>query len=123
VAVVAACVHDADGLAVPLSLLLGGERQIDLLGHGQRIHVGPQGDDRAWLLALQHCDDASVRHLEGKGREGKGREAQSASVVHVCCRPRAWAWHLRADDVEAQAGQVLSHDLYRRPHSKHSARG
>ena len=62
VVVVAARVHDADFLAVPLRLRGGLERQIDLLGHRQRVHVRAQRHDRPRLAAAQHRDDASVGH-------------------------------------------------------------
>ena len=60
VGVVAAGVHDADRLAVPLRLHLRGEREVDLLGHRQRVHVGAQRHHRAGQRALQQADHAGV---------------------------------------------------------------
>ena len=45
-----------------------------LLGDRQRIHVGAQGHDRARLAALEHRDDAGVRHT------GLAPRSRAASV-------------------------------------------
>jgi hypothetical protein len=60
--VVAARVHDADFLAVVGRALLRSERQVDLLGHRQRVHVGAQRHDAALLGAAQDAHDTGVRN-------------------------------------------------------------
>ena len=60
--VVPAGVHHADLLAAPRRRRLGCERQIDLLRHGQGVHVGAQRDDGTRLAARQYGHDAGVRH-------------------------------------------------------------
>ncbi len=51
------------------TVLLNGN--VDLLGDGQRVHVGAQRHDRAGLAALQQAHDAGVRdvlaHLDAEG--------------------------------------------------------
>jgi hypothetical protein len=59
--VVAAGMHHADRFAVPGRAHGRGERQIELFGHRQRIHVGAQRDDRAGQPAAQKADHAGVR--------------------------------------------------------------
>ena len=63
VGVVTAGVHHARLLAAPVGAHLGGERQVDLLGYRQRIHVGAQRDDGTRLAPLEHGDNAGVAHL------------------------------------------------------------
>jgi hypothetical protein len=60
VAVVATGVHHADVLAVPGRARLRRERQVDVLGHRQRVHVGTKRDDRPRESALQQADHAGV---------------------------------------------------------------
>ena len=68
VVVVAAGVHHADLLAVVRRLRRRLERQVDLLGDRQRVHVGAQRHDLSGLAALEDADDAGLRdaglHLE-----------------------------------------------------------
>ncbi len=61
--VVAASVHDAAGLAVPLGADHALEGNVDFLDHGKRVHVGAQRDDRAGLAALERPDHAGMRDL------------------------------------------------------------
>jgi hypothetical protein len=62
--------HHAGFDAVPHRLRRRLEGQIDLLGDGQRIHVGSQGHDRSRPAAAKHADDTrggdAGRHLEAK---------------------------------------------------------
>ena len=52
-------VHDRPLFAQILLTDCGCERQACGLQHWQGIHVGAQGDDRAWFTAFQQADDAS----------------------------------------------------------------
>ena len=54
---------------------LRGERQVGLLGHRQRVHVGAQRDPRAGLAALEDRDHAVV------GDAGLRLEAERAQVL------------------------------------------
>ena len=58
VVVVTARVHHTHFLAVPLRRRGGLERQVALLGHRERIHVGPQRDDGSRPSAFEHTNDA-----------------------------------------------------------------
>ena len=68
------------------------ERQVDLLGHRQRIHVGAQRDDRARAAAAEHADDA------GRGDAGRDLEAELLSssamilAVRVSRLPSSGFW-------------------------------
>ena len=70
VVIVTARVHHPHFLAVPLRLRDGLERQVALLGHRQRIHVGTERDDRARQSAFEHADDTrggdACRHGEAQ---------------------------------------------------------
>jgi hypothetical protein len=74
VRVVSASVHDADGAAFVRARGLARERQVDLLAHGQRVHVGAQRDHGARSAALDHGDDAVLRDA------GARRQAHRAQL-------------------------------------------
>ncbi len=88
VRIVAACVHDADFLAVVGRAHLRLERRVDLFGDRQRVHVGAKSDDAAWLAAAEHADDAGVRDssaclirvVEAVGHELGGTELAVAEL-------------------------------------------
>jgi hypothetical protein len=75
VVVVAAGMHDADFLAVPLRLGVGFERQVALFGDRQCVHVGPQRHHRARQAALQHANHAGGRDV------GRDLETKLAQLV------------------------------------------
>ena len=75
VGIVAAGVHHADLATVVLGASGGLERNIDLLGHRQRIHVGPKGHDGTRLAAAEHGNDAGVGHVRAN------LQAEAAQVV------------------------------------------
>ncbi len=85
VGVVAAGVHDSDGLALPGCGCLAGERQVHLLGDGEGVHVGPQRHHGARPASLDHGDDAGLGHsgprLETKGAESFGDELRCLDLV------------------------------------------
>ena len=85
VGVVATGVHHPDRLPLPGRGDLAGERQVDLLGHRQRVHVGAQGDDRARPSALDHGDDAGPGHtgprLEPERPEPLGDELRGLDLA------------------------------------------
>ena len=60
--IVTACVHYADALTVVFRGNRGLEGNLDLLGHRQRVHVGPQRHHRTRALAAQHADDSRLGH-------------------------------------------------------------
>ena len=68
VRVVATRVHDPDRLSFPGRGRPAGEGQVDLLGDRQRVHVGAQRDDRPRPAALDHGDDAGLRHAGPRTR-------------------------------------------------------
>ena len=75
VRVVPAGVHDGDALALVGAGGAAGERQVDLFGHRQRVHVGAQRDHRPRPRALDH------RHHAGLGDAGARREAHLAQPL------------------------------------------
>ena len=85
VGVVAAGVHHPDRLPLPGRGRLAGERQVDLLGDRQRVHVGAQRDDRARPAALDHGHDAGPRHagprLEAERAEPLGDELRGLDLA------------------------------------------
>ena len=60
VRVVAAGVHDRDGLAAVGAGRLALERQAEIFLHRQRVHVGPQRNGRPGLAAFEDADDAGL---------------------------------------------------------------
>ncbi len=86
VGVVAAGVHDADGLAVPGRLHLRGERHVGAFGHRQAVHVGTQRHHRSRLRALEQADDAGDRDLgpdlvEAELAQMRGDDAGGAELA------------------------------------------
>ena len=73
--VVPARVHDADLLSEIGGPDLRRERQVGLLGHRQRIHVGAHRHDRARQAALEQRDDAVLRDA------GLNLETELAQIV------------------------------------------
>ena len=83
--VVAAGVHHADFLPVVLRLHCRLERQVDFLGHRQRVHVRAQRDDRTGTTATEHTDHARVRdaglHLEPELLQVLGHDLRCAEFA------------------------------------------
>ncbi len=75
VRVMAAGVHHTDGLVAVGGGGTRAERQIDLLGDGQCVHVRAQRDGRTGLAALEHT------HHTGLGDAGLHLEAEALQVI------------------------------------------
>ena len=73
--IVPARVHDTDVLSQIDRPFHRQERQVGGLGHRQRVHVGPDGDDRSRTPATQHS------YYAGMGNPGIDLEAQLTEVL------------------------------------------
>src|SRR5689334_13555030 len=78
--IVSAGVHDADVLAVVLRADRGPEGDVDLLGDGERVHIGTKGDDGARSAAPEYANDA------GAADAGADLDAQLSQMVRDECR-------------------------------------
>ena len=79
VGIVPAGVHHAHVLAVVGWIGRRPERQVALLGHRQRVHVGSKRDHFAGAAAFQNADDARLRdagpNVEAERRQMSGNDA------------------------------------------------
>ena len=61
--VVPAGVHHADVLSVVLRAYTRAKRHVDLLGHGQSVHIGAQCDNASGTTTAQHANNAVPTHI------------------------------------------------------------
>ena len=84
--VVAACVHDGNGLAGAIGRrLCAGIRQASLFSNRQRVHVGTEHDRRPVTIAQQPDDSGladAVGHLVSRAAQMVRRDARGARLLH-----------------------------------------
>ena len=83
--IVSAGVHDADFLSVVGAAHRRLERQVDLLGDRERVHVRSQSGDASRFAAAKNADDPSVRdrraHFDAQLFEFVGDQLRCAELA------------------------------------------